>query len=287
MNTPLLIRPGFESGKLWSLWDIMIKFDVRLLMTRLSHIKRFEESLKGNREWGMPLSDGNSPDLRLNQAGMKWLWAHLGPLQDEIKPLDLRSASIDIMYVWSRAGECSAKELATDLKGLRWKIEEELRDLFFIYLDAKEAQLFDNKAPFGDDVLVAFPSTNVESCEAAQCFALGRHTACVFHCMRVLESGLRVMAADVSVNFDIQNWQNVIDQIESEVLKLGKKLPRGSEKTERMQLLSGASKEFTYFKDGWRNHVAHNRSSYDGNQAESILNHTKAFMGSLAKWMNE
>jgi hypothetical protein len=94
------------------------------------------------------------------------------------------------------------------------------------------------------------------------------------------------MAADVNVDFGAQNWQNVIDQIEKEIRVLGKSLA-GPSKTERLQRLSMAAKEFVYFKDGWRNHVAHNRSIYDAEQALSMLNHIKAFMGALAQWLKE
>jgi hypothetical protein len=293
LNALSSIRPnGLEPGRLWSRWDIMIKFDVRLLITRMSHLERLENELLGHTRrpahpLGMQMLESDSPDAIFTDCGRKWVWTYLEPLQDELKPLNLVAAQLEIQNIWNHAHEWSGRRMAEGMKTLRWTIEEQLRDLFFLYLDAKEAELFDNKSPLGDDVLIAFPSTSEESREAAQCFALGRHTACVFHCMRVLETGLHIMAADVGVNFDIQNWQNVIDQIESKVKNLGKTLPRGSAKTERMKFLSEASKEFTYFKDGWRNHVAHNRSSHDANQAASMLNHIKAFMGSLAKWLKE
>jgi hypothetical protein len=95
------------------------------------------------------------------------------------------------------------------------------------------------------------------------------------------------MAADVGVMFEMQNWQNVIDQIESEVKKIGKTLPSGIPKSQKLQQLSEASVQFIYFKDAWRNHVSHNRSRYDANQALSIFNHTKEFMVALAKWLKE
>jgi hypothetical protein len=277
----------FQSGRLWSLWDLMIQFDVRLLVTRLSHIEGFEESLLGLRPFGMQLSESNLPDRRLTEDGRKWLWAYLGPFQEELKPLDLRVASIEVQYIWNHAHEWSAKEIAVALKGLRWKIEQELRDRVFLYLDPKEAGLFAAEFPFGESVGTAFPSATFDVREAAQSYAVGRHTACVFFCMRSLEHGLRALAVDVGRTFDRQQWHNVIEEIESEVRSIAKTGPKTPEKDERVKWLSEAAKEFFYFKDGWRNYVTHGRSRYDGPQALSMLEHVRAFMTHLASRLGE
>jgi hypothetical protein len=166
-------------------------------------------------------------------------------------------------------------------------LTNELNDRFFVYLNAEEKKAYCDAMPFGADVVTAFPSSETDIIEASKCFAMERNTACVFHCMRVLETGLRIMAADVGVIFDIQNWQNVIDQIEAEIKQLGKSLPRGVPKTQRMQELSEAAMQFTYFKDVWRNHVSHNRAKYDADRARSVFTHTREFMASLAKWLQE
>jgi hypothetical protein len=260
----------------------MIQFDVRLLITRLSQIQEFEESLRGERPFGMQLSQSSSPDQLLTDDGRKWLWAHLGPLQDELKPLDLNATLLDIQYVWNHAHTWPAKEIATNLKGLRWKIEQELRSRFFLYLDQKAAELFADEAPFGESVATAFPSAKFDVREAAQSYATGRHTACVFHCMCVLERGLAALAADVGKTFDRQQWHNIIEEIESEVRNIAKTGPKTAEKDERVQWLSEAAKEFFYFKDGWRNYVAHGRSRYDGSQALSAFEHVRTFMQRLA-----
>ena len=91
--------------------------------------------------------------------------------------------------------------------------------------------------------------------------------------MRVLEHGLRALAKDVGKEFDVQNWQNVIDQIKSEIRALGKTLPSGKAKNERLQFYLRRPREFAYFKDGWRNYVSHNRGTYDEHQARSVMEH--------------
>jgi len=43
-----------------------------------------------------------------------------------------------------------------------------------------------------------------------------------------------------------------------------------------------AATQFFYFKNAWRNHVAHARDIYDNEQAELIFNHVGDFMRFLA-----
>ena len=46
--------------------------------------------------------------------------------------------------------------------------------------------------------------------------------------MRVLEIGLKALAADVSLTFDLQQWHNIIEEIESKIRDERKTLPRGA-----------------------------------------------------------
>ena len=133
----------------------------------------------------------------------------------------------------------------------------------------------------------SFPSAENDIKAGVDLWALQHNTACAFHFMRVLEHGLRALANDVGKSFDVQNWQNIIEEIEAEIRQLGKNLPRGSEKNERLRFLSEAAKEFVYFKDGWRNYVSHNRANYDQYQARGILEHVKAFMTTLSSKLAE
>jgi hypothetical protein len=138
---------------------------------------------------------------------------------------------------------------------------------------------------FGDEVDKAFPSTREDIYEAGNCLALERWTASVFHCMRTLELGLQALATELSISFsgtlDLQNWQNIIESIESEILKL-EKIPKSKYKSNTLKFFSGAAMQFRWFKEAWRNHVAHVRESYDEGKAVSILTHVREFMQQLA-----
>ena len=97
--------------------------------------------------------------------------------------------------------------------------------------------------------------------------------------MRVLEHGLRALALRVSLTIpaELQNWHNIIDQIEKEIRTL-QQAPRTAERDAELKFCSESAAQFRYFKDAWRNHVSHAKEAYDSFQAESIMSHVRDFM---------
>jgi HEPN domain-containing protein len=158
-----------------------------------------------------------------------------------------------------------------------------LYEHIYFKIEVKDKELFsEQNKPFGDQVTSAFPECNDDIKAAARCLALGESNASVFHSMRILELGLRALAREVELSDDsASNWQNIIDQIESKIRILGKS-KRFEGKDEKLRHLSAAAVQFRYFKDAWRNHVTHARSSYDENTAQSIFDHVRDFMQELS-----
>ena len=180
----------------------MIKFDVRLLVLRLQHIEEFEDTLLSGALYGHAhaLTVSRSPDQHLTPEGQKWLWALLGPFQKELEPLALSVGKIEIQYLWNHANTWTGTEMAARLKDFRSKLERELNDRFFLYLNEEEAKQFQSTQPFGPQVASAFPATvNTELCEASKCLALGRYTACVFHLMHVMEAAVQVFGKKLAL----------------------------------------------------------------------------------------
>ena len=66
----------------------------------------------------------------------------------------------------------------------------------------------------------SFPSAIEDARCAVDCWAMGQWTASVFHSMRLVECGLNALAKDLEVDFGVDNWQNVIDRIESGIKKI-------------------------------------------------------------------
>lgn len=170
--------------------------------------------------------------------------------------------------------------------GLR-SIQDGLRDglknqLVYRYPNDK-AKVLESWKDDWAPVVTRFPHCHDDILSGVDLWALGHSTASVFHMMRVLESGLGSLATDLNISFAIENWQTVIDRIEAAIKEQQKRLPRGGDKSTRLQFLGEAAKEFSYFKDGWRNYVSHNRAPYDSHRARSVLEHVRQFMSSLAR----
>ncbi len=226
------------------------------------------------------LKDCRKSAVACSQLASSWLKSlnciHIDAAAERLKDL---GEDDDNRNGWS--------ELNTRSRSTRDAIERELHGYYcYQYPKDKVKLILSWKDDWGK-ALGGFSRIQVDVFSAADCFALGHYTASVFHCMRVLEYGLGALARDVGLVFDLQQWNTIIEQIEAKITEARKSLPRGAEKNERMQFLSEAAKEFFYFKDGWRNHVSHNRGTYDEYQAASALEHTRSFMNYVATHLSE
>lgn len=187
-------------------------------------------------------------------------------------------------------GGYDSARLATDLGELYWRVQDEMEKILVMRIPKDRSDYFEKVQLFGPEVATNFPSANFDIEEAGNCYATDRNTACVFHSMRVLEHGLRALAADLQISFstpiELENWQNIIEKIESEIREINKQ-PKGMQKTQDLQFYSEAAKEFRYFKDAWRNHVSHSREEYGDAEAYRVLTHVKDFMQHLATRLKE
>lgn len=178
-------------------------------------------------------------------------------------------------------------ENARELSMLLLAAKTELANQLFLFIPPHRAKFYENNTIVSEEVKIAFPLASDEIRVAGNCFASGLNTACVFHCMRAVEHGLRALAGELGIVVDVQQWHTLIEQIEKEIRNQSSTLLKGSAKTETMQFYSEAAKEFMYFKDGWRNHVSHTRSNYNENQALTTLEHVRNFISSLSAKLKE
>jgi hypothetical protein len=190
-------------------------------------------------------------------------------------------------------GSLHLPDLTADIFGDRLlalvaRVKETCEEQAFFFVPTGRRAFYETKCLFGMEVEAAFPLTVTDIEEAGKCFALARWTACVFHLMRVLEIGLHKTAETVGVQWSgsgtltQQQWQVIIDQIECRIREMEKSIAKGNKKSDLMQAYSQAATAFRYFKEAWRNHVSHSKTSYNEEQAERIFQHVKAFMRDAA-----
>ena len=185
-----------------------------------------------------------------------------------------------------------------ELRQLDLAIIADLREREFFHMPIAYATYYEQGDLFGKKVTEKFSSTVFDVSEAGNCYATGRYTACVFHCMRVLERGLHAFvrhlnnthAAGIVFSKTVEetNWGNVIQEIQIS-LENPKRLARLSPlpTKDEMTQYSTAALEFEHFKQAWRDDVSHSRRSYDEPAAKSVMNHVQSFMGKISSWLSE
>ena len=178
--------------------------------------------------------------------------------------------------------------IAHDLDNLSKTIADELEGLEFVPIAPERSNLLHAQADFfGADVLENFPCAGVDIVEAALCFALWRNTACVFHCMRVLEFGIQGLAVAVGIDDPGPNWEPVIARL-TKLLRLDRDQinrnpsDRIPEVHDNREYYAGVSAYFNAIKIAWRNRVMHVGAEYSAEHAEQILKATRGFMEHLA-----
>jgi hypothetical protein len=170
---------------------------------------------------------------------------------------------------------------------------DNLKRRMFMYVPAGDAIYWNNLRQFGNEFVTAFPTEAVmELGEMGNCFVASRATACVFHCMRIAEYGLRKLAKLVNVKLtdkgklvpvEYATWDKVIQSIRSKITTT-RQLSHGPKKARDLQFYSDAADHCEYMKDIWRNEISHTRPrSYNREETLSIINRVRDFVQLLAK----
>lgn len=181
-------------------------------------------------------------------------------------------------------------DMADRLTILLEVMEDELRRRVFLFMPPQNEWLFREPEKWWTKTIAAFPSVKHDASEGCRCYSVGCYTACVFHCMGVIQAGLYAMAIDLKVPFnhsiELEEWNGVISGIEKKIEPL-RNMPKSDKRDEMLTFFSGCAAQFRYFKDAWRNHVAHMRKDYGGGEAWEILEHVRNFMEYLSTHLHE
>jgi hypothetical protein len=193
--------------------------------------------------------------------------------------------SLQIVDLLDRLRDCQEYEwpaVAENARLTRQVILNDLGQHLFFCIEGTEARGFGRPEPWGALVNERYSAASKDIEAAHRCLALREWTASVFHCMRVLEHGLRPMATRFDVSFATDSWHAVIQGIENGIDGLRNK--KGLTEADRKDITfySDAAMQFRYFKDAWRNHVSHARTHYDDKDAPRIHDHVRDFMQHLA-----
>jgi hypothetical protein len=177
------------------------------------------------------------------------------------------------------------EELIDEANKLHSKLLDEMSLVTYLTIE-KDKQRYLAENLFGDSVTEAFPSTIIDIEEAGKCLAFERSTACVFHLMRVMESGLRVLGNTLELPASTnRNWETILRKCDDELRKPLDQ--RSAVWKSDDEFFAGATAMLRSVKDAWRNPTMHIEKVYTEAQAESIWNAVKGFMKHLAAKLKE
>ncbi len=172
-------------------------------------------------------------------------------------------------------------DLLSDLDTLEMSFANELSGELIFRIAPDKIAYFEKDNLFGTDVTTSFPSATNDIRHAGTCFAAEQWDASVFHLMRVLERGLRVLATKFSIPFLNTTWHTIIEQIEAKVRRMDSSY--GADWKEQQKFYSEAASQFMFLKDAWRNHIMHLGDVYDEGKSLSVLTHVRLVMQALTK----
>ena len=127
----------------------------------------------------------------------------------------------------------------------------------------------------------AFPTTDFDIEGAGKCIAFGQGTACVFHLMRVMEVGLRVLGDALNLpSTSNRNWDDILNKADKEVKT--RRTDQSPEWQADEVFFSSAVAHLRSVKTAWRNPTMHIEAKYTEEEAEDIWNHVASFMRHLS-----
>lgn len=273
-----------------TLWDIMRRFHAWQLARALSALDQIECDAKDAHRQGM--RDALVPSERIE----KYVAPMIAYCRRQCEAVELTAAVAcidDPDFRLPLKHGITFDQLRTQVRVLRNAIGSELCYRRFAYVQTARAKVLDEMAGAWATVWQQFPSAKQDSEEAVYCYALERHTACVFHLMRVAEFGLRALARELKIRLprkkplEWAQWQDIIKEMVKKADNIAATRRAGPQKDAALEFYRGAIGQFQGFKDEYRNNVMHTRVSHDEYKAASVLTHVLDFMKKLSARIDE
>jgi hypothetical protein len=204
--------------------------------------------------------------------------------------LEMKSSTQRINRLLGSKPAWTNHQLAMDVKEVSQQIIDDLSELYFFHVPSVRVDFYD-KPIFGEKVERRFSSAIADIREAGNCFALGRWTGVVHHCMGAVQVGLTVLAEHLGISIDIlvDDWNTIITKIEGAITVKRKDATRAEATDDQKSRWRRAQTFYNEImidvraiKDAWRNPTAHFRRQYDETSSKKVLEKVGDFMRNLA-----
>ena len=179
--------------------------------------------------------------------------------------------------------------LSQRMQDLKDRIEDEAKArLFFIIPPAKYAY-YAQPELWGEAVYKAFPDAAYDIDEAGKCFAVGRHTACVYHLSRLMEQALRAAVNELGGNSAKPSWEALLQEMDTQIKRIDADIAlagnvAGKEfRGDDARYYSELAKDFRAIKTAWRNPGMHVDGIFDEDRARDIYAAVQLFAKQVAR----
>jgi len=210
---------------------------------------------------------------------------------------------------------CSGVNLPVTAQGLQWAIKQaepeattykqmgevyrelhrlilyELSSIRFLYVPENRALYYQKRIKADEDktkhTLLSdkakkkFARSIEDAEEAANCIALGRYTAAVFHMMRIMERGVQGLGKKLQLTIPVEekDWGLIGNHINGAL----KKLPNSTPQEKRIHArYVKAAVYLDNVREAWRNPTMHPKETYTEEEAETAFWFVKQYMEYLA-----
>jgi hypothetical protein len=241
----------------------MAKFDGETFCLLCSHLRGLEEGWKKQR--GLPIPSET----------LKSIIADLDYIEEKCLEAGLSNSAGYISDHISLLTEGIKYDFVDDVFGnFNFQMRSEMKRTEFLLVDKPrfygESPLFDH--PVSD----VYPQLTFDIVEAGNCLALNRSTACVFHLMRIVETGVQLFGKKLGIPLANEKvWQVILDQVNKHIISMPEKPAAKKRQKERYADVAG---HLYNVKVAWRNPLMHPKRTYTPEEAEHLFISVKAFM---------
>ncbi len=142
-------------------------------------------------------------DIALDDARVTEFLADVKWFAQEAGRIGLPFSAIQAERILEASKNGDREQISRGAQELSTRVWDELGANFCYIVPKERIGYLSQEWPISHGIIAdPFPSAIPEFKRAGRCFAYGENTACVFHLMRVVDLGLRAVAASLTVPYD-------------------------------------------------------------------------------------
>jgi hypothetical protein len=223
------------------------------------------------------LYDAEVNNKPFSEENWKELIKSLIMLQEECDKMDLKISSAMVLKKLDNLPIGNSElDMLLDI------VKEESKSKLFLLISSDRAAYYDPDKPCWDGEIIDNFSDMVEDIiESNNCFALDRHTACVFHLMRIMEKGVQKFGNKLGVSESFtcnEEWQKILNAIRGQLNILHPK-QKDPDRIKYESMLG----HLETVKIAWRNPTMHPKATYTEAEARFLLAAVEIFIKGLLK----